>query len=75
MTSKIWHQRAVMLGLASLAALPLSASRANELRTTSRAEVPAWSVAAREQPGSSAADFSARADKAARRGSRRPGKR
>lgn len=75
MTSKNWHQRAVMLGLASLAALPLSASRANELRTASRADVPAWTASARDLPGSTAADFSLKGDKAARRGSRRSGKR
>lgn len=71
MTSKIWHKRALMLGLASLAALPLAAPRAGEARAATRfsGDLPTWVTSARDLPGDSGASdasFSAKAGRSVR---------
>jgi hypothetical protein len=71
MTSKIWRKRALMLGLASLAALPLSAARASELRTASRVglDLPTW-TSARSQPGAASWTLAAKSSKPGKWGER-----
>lgn len=71
MTSKIWRKRALMLGLASLAALPLSAARASELRVASRVatDLPTW-TSARSVPGTTAWTLAAKSGKAGKWGER-----
>ena len=72
MTSKIWRKRALMLGLASLAALPLAAARASEARPATRVaiDLPATTTSARELPAAASWTLAAKASKAGKWGER-----
>jgi hypothetical protein len=70
MTSKTWRKRALVLGLASLASLPLAAARASEARPATRIDLPTWTTAAREQPGATSWTLAAKSGKAGKWGER-----
>lgn len=71
MTSKTWRKRALVLGLASLASLPLAAARASDARPPTRiADVPTWTTAARELPAAATWTLAAKSGKPGKWGER-----